>query len=119
MYIAVIGYTRKDGPAEHQWKRIGALWCEAGKAALHLRGFRAGEFCGKAIGKGDPPYIHGDLAFRYIGSNMAAQWLWAGRIYSAQEHTSDTVYYGTLEVMPCGECGSPLTLHVIQDEKGK
>lgn len=118
MYIAVIGYTRKDSPAEHQWKRIGALWCEGGAAALHLRGFRAGEFFGKAIGKAAPMYIQGDICFRYIDSKSSAQWLWVGRIYSSQEHTADTLYYGTLEVQPCGMQGSPLVLNIRQDDKG-
>lgn len=120
MYIAIVGFARPDAPDEHKWKRIGAIWLVPEGASLHLRGMRFGEFTAKLLPSRAATYLEGDLVSPYIDGKGKTAKLWCGRIYTAQNHTDATLYYGTIDVLPVGDKAMPMVIEIeLDDAKGR
>jgi hypothetical protein len=103
MFIANLAFERKDAPPQHRWKKFGRLWCKAGRASIFLSGVRQGRWVARVWENVvDPPLIIGDICYwtGYIHDDMRKEYQWIGRINSSQEHDENTMYSGSIEIIP-------------------
>lgn len=68
---------------------------------LRLRGYILGDWMCKPDDQTAPVFLQGDLLSRYVDTKQKSKSQWCGRVFTAQEHDHETIYYGSLRVIPC------------------